>query len=1144
MELSSNALGTATIDFIMENFNTDEELRMFERDCDIKLPGGGSSDGNLLRKTLDLVGTLEKDLNQRAFIKLWQRFHSKRPNKFAEDKNLQGLIFASMLDYIKKDKYNEAENILVFLMSIPVLANSLSIRLQEYIDTSLKHEPNWKDIPRVLNYIQSRHPTLDIYEGIMIQLVDKLRIHISSMLQKKSWNESLDLLQQLNQQFPNETHIVALIDKHPNQIYAHALEALHNGQWDVAEELIKNIYETYSSYPSGLEGKKKLEFWRSLYEKACASWARGDWDEAASDLKALQSDINLNDQPNTKSYDYKDSTIRLDLLAQYERGFSFLKSHEYSQAVEQFTQLQHSPIGKEMLELRLNNDITQQTDLLIKNKDFVRAYQLFSEFRHLSPNAEELIRQIKDRQRPAELYEKAMQAWEAQDWDLAQQLFDQIDPASSNAEHVKGYLDQLKKWQHSYAAARNAWDRAEWQQVETLLKQLVLEQGTYKYAQGRLAVLQHYRDQIAQARVLVDQQLFEQAERIFEHIHALLPGYEDAESFRIYAHARRLINQRHWDQAVICLTDLQNWNTEQFVAEQTLAEINRLQKTIRHLQTGLICDTEMQWPQGYPYLVLQDAGFHEISPSASIETVRAYASSIEHSRIPTAQSSAWRALGNNEQRIVIDVLLYPAERSNPMIHFLEQEFAKRLRLPSAEALIEEFGIQAAEVLLLWGDHERAIRLLEEAQRLNLNNTRLAHQLALLSLARADELTRRNRYAEAMPVWLAAIGQWAMVLTDQIYWDKWLRERSLSYKELLLHYLPALPALLEAQIREQLLQSTSPHRERLVSALQAEISAVRLLRGAEIGGIPTERFGFVYCGPQLIGKLDIASELAYHVAAQDVAEDNHEARRLRWFFSDFRLPAALMESPHLDPRPGIPMLNESLSGNYDVYCKLSDPPATRSKDEQRLRAALHFAIASYHINVIEEWDYNEISAHWQASINQVRAWNGEAELKARISSLALERANELGSGSSEHPDLRRLNHAVQLLEAAIRLTLAPASQHLATENLLIEALCIQLCRRGVYNFRQDDYSESVRDLEQAYKLWPTQDVICDWYGTALVYYASEMYQNNSKASVELLMLAKTVVEKGRKRNPTFKPYHDTYNLITEVRRRIDENDKEE
>jgi hypothetical protein len=192
--------------------------------------------------------------------------------------------------------------------------------------------------------------------------------------------------------------------------------------------------------------------------------------------------------------------------------------------------------------------------------------------------------------------------------------------------------------------------------------------------------------------------------------------------------------------------------------------------------------------------------------------------------------------------------------------FVEDYLADRLSAPAADALNRRFPDQSAFLNALRKDFASAFGDSLKTQRQNPASTELARRAALLSLSWAEGLDRDKQREEADLAWQRVIGEWAIWLTDQRYWQSWATTQARYYGQAVLAaHIDELLTQLEEELARRLGEADERRRARqpidptgsysLVWNWRAELAAVRWLR--RLDGAPTQAHGRVACGPRLL-----------------------------------------------------------------------------------------------------------------------------------------------------------------------------------------------------------------------------------------------------------------------------------------------------
>lgn len=392
----------------------------------------------------------------------------------------------------------------------------------------------------------------------------------------------------------------------------------------------------------------------------------------------------------------------------------------------------------------------------------------------------------------------------------------------------------------------------------------------------------------------------------------------------------------------------------------------------------------------YKRLILRYAGA-PITPTSSMDDVQEEIRRLDNQKKLSLKkrNSLETLLKSAEQRLFVDIFLYPACPSEDTALSFEKTFLEDGQFPTSETIVKQYPEEEVTILLLLLDRpEGVLEILKATQQSKPTNGKIAHFQALLYLAQAYEGDAHDP-ERILDNWRRTISHWAVSLADTGHWVKWGRERYQCYGQE-----PVFTAIvnLEGTLKDYLVRLLQDNSERipkseditqpqLLQELSVEFAAVRLSQG--LGGISIEPGRVAWFGPLWMTQYNLQDVLAKHIAGfvPDESMANQllgklspeEAfRRLRWYFSYLRTAAILLEDPGPDPKAALTTLAQSDCKNApecnDPDCPLHRKPSFPvvvccphwdqfvaynpayqefpSPQEQMCEDALHFALAAH------------------------------------------------------------------------------------------------------------------------------------------------------------------------------------------------------
>jgi hypothetical protein len=455
---------------------------------------------------------------------------------------------------------------------------------------------------------------------------------------------------------------------------------------------------------------------------------------------------------------------------------------------------------------------------------------------------------------PRRLYAEGRSVEEQGDWTAA---------ASAYRQLTTEFLDSSQRL--PYACVREAAQKENWEEVSAAAAPLP---ESYRdidlllaYAQGRLA---EEREDWSAATDL----------------YGRCNGYADAHERQTYARGRLHEADGDWSQALAAWEPLPSAHRD---VQNRRERLSKLLKTIPWADSlagaGLAVDPCAGGLGLLPYAALKGAGIHLNSPAAAIKEASFVL--MERGAMTPEARLAWDHLRSPEGRLRVDAFLYHLEDAAGLRCSLQQ-LAPGPHAQTLAALCAALPADAPVFFLLDHRREDAIAAWETLLAQDPAWVAAAHGLALAHYFRARELEASGAYEQAESTWKLAIAGWAVVLSDDAYWDGWRRARAERYQQ---PVTSADVARLRSELGQDLLDhltdcgdrsAAEGHSEReeryqeLTLALEVELEGARVLK--EVGGLPLGETGDrrLVCGPLYLHHSNLGFRLGQRVAEIEAA----------------------------------------------------------------------------------------------------------------------------------------------------------------------------------------------------------------------------------------------------------------------------------
>lgn len=665
------------------------------------------------------------------------------------------------------------------------------------------------------------------------------------------------------------------------------------------------------------------------------------------------------------------------------------------------------------------------------------------------------------------------------------------------------FISEVYEVARYYQKAQELLEKENWEQAEAFLQRInerrsdLCPEGQLLYAQSRqLLALGKKSEAIVKLQRLRD------IEPSYPDSEQLLKSLTDdiKERGRLSAELEEHLHNHKWIEALdLCkrITAFTSFETGDSSLD-LVAALESLLAFLPRVRSRLVSDPNLRWPGGLPYDIFARLG---ISPQSSIEAVNnaSYDLQLQESGMSTEEQAAWDRLRTVPQRLFLDAFLYPINRPEKVVEFLESFFSRHRALPSFEELKAGIPNDAAVVLLLLGQREQAAQLWAEKQRENPSDGWIAHQQSLLYYWWAWQDSTQEH-------WYRAIANWALVLEDDAFWQSWGEERQSCYGVSVGNHLEALRKKLEGKLVEDL--ASYPH---LGIAFYAELAAAHMLKKAGGLPIPGSLFDKIACGPLMIRALNLETQLArftfeHYTAAQDIGKHmehlDNSTDLLQRYFSQVRVAAVLLDRDL--PEQALAALDQTeyslcptgscqararqtanrlLPRGYCETCPHFEQanPAYRllpDRGQALLDDALEIAIAA-HLRLAEQIltsptpILRAVAEHWRQVVALAKFTSKSPsrlqEVQASVGEIGLGRARFLLHKVSEEEDESSFTWYEQIDEL-LRVSTEIAGQSTEFNTVQSEALA----QRGIQRANQEepDPVGAESDLRRAFELQPS------------------------------------------------------------------------
>lgn len=659
------------------------------------------------------------------------------------------------------------------------------------------------------------------------------------------------------------------------------------------------------------------------------------------------------------------------------------------------------------------------------------------------------------------------------------------------------YFSELADLADAHSKAQSYLAKEDWEQAEILLQRIRSRRRDLCPEEDLLYV---------QSRLYIATGKKSEAIVKLKGLQEIKPGYRDSaqllqalinevkERERLQQLVETYLSDRKWEEALDICKQIKA-DTPNYTLAPLESALTYILEFFPRIRSSLIADPNLRWPQGLPYNIFAPLG---ITSQSSIEAVNnaSYELQLQDSEISTEQQAAWDCLRSVPSRLYLDAFLYP-NHPQRIIEFFESFLLQhRTMPPSPEQLKSGIPDEAPLVLLLMGHRELAAQIWEEQQQETPSDSRVAHQLGLLYYWWAQK-------AGVQEYWHKAIGNWALILEDETFWQKWSKERRACYGVSTANHLAEVRQKLENKFTDDLASKAD-----LSLTFQVEITAARRLRAA--GGFlrPGSMFDKIACGPIMIHMLGLETQLARFIAVYNEDANKNIDKKLEYlnnstdllqrYFSQLGPATILLDRDQPEQAlaaltktdyttcPRIPgcsnsTANTNLPGVYCAACphfEQANPAYRRLPDRGRalLDDALDIAITA-HLRLAEQTltgpkpVLSTVGQHWRQAVTLAAATSKstshQEEVRSSIKEIALGRARFLLQKARDGEGKGNFSWYDDIYEL-YQLSLEITGQNSDFTDVLADALMLRGVRRATL---LDDPVGSESDLRKAFELNP-------------------------------------------------------------------------
>jgi len=609
------------------------------------------------------------------------------------------------------------------------------------------------------------------------------------------------------------------------------------------------------------------------------------------------------------------------------------------------------------------------------------------------------------------------------------------------------------------------------------------------------------------------------------------------------------IQQHRWQDAWDSFSQLSslqpNYGNFSWRSDQRQDFIN-LQKVWDAALSGFMYDENL--PQGhmFPYTIFREMK-KAVTPGSSMEEVQTELRKLDKKEVPESTRAALESLGKNEEeRLFVDVFLYPNCPGMDVALSIEQVFLKSGYIPTPDEIKSRYPATAGELLFLMGYSEEAAEFWRAAQRESPLDGRYAHNLGLLYLGLSqspNEMTVEN--------WECAIAQWAISLSDTTYWISWGRERFNAYGcsfvfATISNLTSRLPDHLVRLIENAKLQGEQAEKTQKIAALQrgllVEFTAVRLMQA--VGNIPLASGRLARFGPLWMKHFGVdanaresVSQFMRDIKPADIQPNalmsgltpEDVLQRLRWLFSELNWAASQLDNDPRSALEGLPKRAGTPSWeNNPAYELLPDNSAQLEEDMLQLEFLARLRLLSKLLGQSASTTVEMFQKEWQEIADLIGRSRNKENFHMKLRKFLEDVSNPSQAG------VERLNATIALLEAYLTLaSVTPLLSMVAPldETLIKNRLAGLLRLRAENRQERDDSPGAEADLKRALEYNPN-----DWESRALLanlWITLIIGLNDRFMALDYLRRAKALILEGQKKSPGF----DFDTLLQEIEKGI-------
>lgn len=626
-----------------------------------------------------------------------------------------------------------------------------------------------------------------------------------------------------------------------------------------------------------------------------------------------------------------------------------------------------------------------------------------------------------------------------------------------------------------------------------------------------------------------------------------------------YAWARHLEDIGDWSAAIEMMAPLVSVIEEVEARHARLVRLRELLPWADGLAgCDLVADPAALADPTFPYGALMAAGI--TSRSSAQEVKDGSYVLMEREAATPDEWQAWHAVRFPAERLKVDAFLYRLVDRAGLAGALRRLSAEIPADELVEDLCRSVPADAPLVRRLAGHREHALAQWDDQWRASPADPVLAHSLACGHYWWARELEARGEWDGVEARWRHAIASWALVLTDDDFWEAWRRGRADCFREAVTRTdASRLRRNLSQRLADELAGRASAAAEEghgprahlyqgLALALEVELESARALK--EVGGLAVPGGATMAGGVLCIERAGLEWDLAALVAKLEAAQESDMAstivlgvaptspltlRRLRLLFSALAGPAVLVDHgeperalrllPQLEGRtlsnlpPDCegPSMTGDRSGHADgcefcarvgsespAYLLLGRRQARIFQDAVDIATNAHLSIAHAALTS-GPGRTDEAISRWRTAIALSEAAGSQVRKKQAIVRVVIGRIDALREAQGPRRG-ERLDEAVDLVDRALPVVgavdraqlRAKAAEVLTSRGIWLGYGCIEFDMRP-------DYEGAAADLRRSLDMNPDSLHTRDNLARALVFRAAGI-DDPARADQRLALLS--------------------------------------